>query len=153
MNTSADLVTETIKVCDRADAALHTAQNALLSARAEIAALREVLAGLRAETATRPAPDPPPDPAPPGEEEVGATQVPRLRRPVAQIIVDALDAAGDAGLSGAALNKVVAEKGFKKDTSEKAKVFLKRSKLVRHDRIATHWYALGRGPKHIPGEG
>jgi hypothetical protein len=152
MATAADPVTERIKACDRADAALQTALAAILKSRAELAALREDLVALRTDAGVDPVPDEPPVPTPSGAGAVEAGQPPRLRSPVAQIIVDALSEAGDAGLSGMALNKIVAERGFKKDSSEKAKIALKRANLVRHDRIATHWYAPGRGPKHIPGE-
>lgn len=146
MGIDADLVTENIRTCDKVDAALHDAQNALLMARTEIAALRDALVSLRAGRATATAPAAA-LPGPPVPEEV-----PRPRGPVARIIVDALEEAGDAGLSGAALNRVVDGQGYKKDTAEKAKTALKRDRLVRHDRAATHWYARGRGPRLIPGE-
>lgn len=152
MVTAADSLTEKIKACDRADAALQTALAAILKSRAELAALREDLAALRANAGAGLVPDVTPERTPSEAGAVEAAQAPRLRSPVAQIIVDALADAGDAGLSGMALNQLVAERGFTKDSSEKAKVSLKRAGLVRHDRIATHWYALGRGPKHIPGE-
>lgn len=144
----AESVTEKIRACDRADAALQAALAEILKSRAEIADLRESLVNLRAEAAALPSLDA----RLPEGDGAGAAQAPRLRSPVAQIIVEALAAAGDAGLSGMALNHIVAEKGYQKDTSEKAKIFLKRARLARHDRAATHWYAIGKGPKHIPGE-
>ncbi|EIZ87233.1 hypothetical protein WYO_0097 [Methylobacterium sp. GXF4] len=149
MADPADSVTEKIRACDRADAALQAALTEILKSRAEIAGLRESLVNLRAETVALPGLDP----RPPEGGGAEAAQAPRLRSPVAQIIVEALAEAGDAGLSGMALNQIVARKGFQKDTSEKVKVVLKRANLVRHDRAATHWYAIGKGPKHIPGEG
>lgn len=148
METFADLVTEKIKVCDRADLALHTALAEILRSRAEISELRESLVALRAQWDAGAYPDAAPPPSP--SEEVG--DLPPLRSPVGKIIVEALEAAGDAGLSGMALNKIVAEKGFQKDTSEKVKLSLKKSKRVRHDRLSMHWYAIGFGPKNIPGE-
>lgn len=153
MATLADPVTERIEACDRTDAALETVLAEILKLRAVIAALRVDLVAQRFGEGAGPVPDQPPGRPSRKAGAVAAKQAPRLRSRVAQIIVDALVAAGDAGLSGMELNKIVAEQGFSKDASEKAKVSIKRLKLARHDRIATHWYAVGRGPKRIPGEG
>lgn len=153
MATFADPVTERIEACDRTDAALETVLAEILKLRAVLAALRMDLVAQRSGEGAGPVPGQPPARSSRKAGAVAAKQAPRLRSRVAQIIVDALVAAGDAGLSGMELNRLVAEQGFSKDASEKAKVSIKRSKLARHDRIATHWYAVGRGPKRIPGEG
>ena len=153
MATFSDPVTERIEACDRTDAALETVLAEILKLRAVLAALRVDLVAQRLGEGAGPVPDQPPGRPSRKAGSGAAKQAPRLRSRVAQIIVDALVAAGDAGLSGMELNKIVAEQGFSKDSSEKAKVSIKRLGLARHDRIATHWYAAGKGPKRIPGEG
>jgi len=153
MGTFPDPVAERIEACDRTDAALETVLSEILKLRAVLAALRVDLVAQRSGEVTGPVPERPQGRPSRKAGSVAAKQAPRLRSRVAQIIVDALVAAGDAGLSGMELNKIVAEQGYSKDSSEKAKVSIKRMRLARHDRIATHWYAAGKGPKRIPGEG
>jgi hypothetical protein len=166
MRTNADLLTEELKAYEELDAKVHAlmtmlvgAQNALLELQATTAAGRARVAGRLAEVTVRVAADPPSgeclDVAQAAERtgsDGQAQPIPRLRSRVAQLIVDALAEAGDAGLSGQAINEIVVKYQYGKDASEKAKLFLKRNGLVRHDRQAMHWYSIGNGPKNIAGE-
>ncbi|MGY2051814.1 hypothetical protein [Methylobacterium sp. JK268] len=161
MRTIADVLTEVLRVLDELAAQQHgvlraqlEAQNAALALQARTAAERARLMDLLTEVANRDAPE--------GrivtqaDERAGSDEaaepVSRLRSRVAQIIVDALAEAGDAGLSGKEINDIIIKAGFTKDSSEKAKLFLKRNGWARHDSHAMHWYAPGKGPRHIKGE-
>ncbi|TGD97920.1 MULTISPECIES: hypothetical protein [Methylobacterium] len=166
MRTNADILTEELRAYEELAAKVHAlmtmlvgAQNALLELQAGTAAGRARLAGRLAEVAVRVAAEPPSGPGLDGAqaaERAGldgqAQPIPRLRSRVAQLIVNALAEAGDTGLSGQAINEIVVNAQYTKDASEKAKLFLKRNGLARHDKQAMHWYSIGKGPKNIAGE-
>lgn len=152
MEDIADLAAGLAQECVRLGEALLAAQAEILRLQSVVASVHASSVALKARAGGNRVTGAAPEPPAPEVDEAKEPRFPRLRSPVAQIIVDALEEAGDEGLSGRALNQIVAEKGYQKDTSEKAKAALKRAKRVRHDWVALHWYALGRGPKRIPGE-
>ncbi len=103
--------------------------------------MEELLAKAGTEPVPMPSPVTPTSPPTPAKPvRTGAPSVVLGR--AATVIVEALERAGEAGLSGTELNDAVRDAKMSKDASEKAKTRLKRLGLVRHDELARRWYAL-----------